>query len=167
LERSQAGEFCISAADFVALAWALASDGDDPMDEKRTAAMEIAPPGLGGFHEILTRKQDELARFLRKRNDIAIEKSADQVDEIQYALERDVAIQNVDRESTTLRDVRASLRRIDEGSFGNCIECEGEISPKRLAAVPWAQRCIRCEDACDRHGRAGAGIPGVPLGNAA
>jgi DnaK suppressor protein len=43
------------------------------------------------------------------------------MDEIQYASERDLAIRNVDRESTLLRDVKAALRRIHNGSFETCI----------------------------------------------
>jgi DnaK suppressor protein len=115
--------------------------------------MKITPAGMREFQEILERKEAELARVLRTRDDTAIEKSADQIDEIQYASERDLAIQNVDRESTLLRDVKAALRRIHDGSFGTCIECEWAISPKRLAAVPWAPRCIQCQDAADRDRR--------------
>ena len=115
--------------------------------------MKIAPTGMGGFQEILERKEAELVQVLRKRDGIAIEKSADQMDEIQYASERDLAIRNVDRESNLLRQVKAALRRIHDGSFGTCIECESAISPKRLAAVPWAPRCLRCQDAADRDGQ--------------
>jgi len=75
------------------------------------------------------------------------------MDEIQYASERDLAIRNVDRESSLLRQVKAALRRIHDGSFGTCLECEWAISPKRLAAVPWASRCIECQEAADRDGR--------------
>lgn len=105
---------------------------------------------MGGVKGILERKEAELVRALRGRDGIAIEKSADQMDEIQCASERDLAIRNVDRESTLLRQVRAALRRIHDSSFGACIECESAISPKRLAAVPWAERCIQCQDAADR-----------------
>jgi DnaK suppressor protein len=112
--------------------------------------MNLAPTEISGFREILVRKQAELARVLRKRDDIAIEKSADQMDEIQYASERDLAIRNVDRDSALLRQVKASLGRIHDGSFGICMECDEAISPKRLAAVPWAPRCIQCQNAADR-----------------
>ena len=108
----------------------------------------------GGFQEVLERKAAELGRLLRKRDDIAIEKSADQMDEIQYASERELAIRNVDRESGLLRDVKAALRRIQDGTFGTCMECESAISPRRLIAVPWAPRCIRCQEATDREGTA-------------
>jgi len=103
--------------------------------------------------EILEAKQAELMGGLRNREGIAIEKSADQMDEIQYATERDLAIRNVDRESTLLRQVKAALRRIHNGTFGTCVDCEETISPKRLIAVPWATRCIKCQEATDREGQ--------------
>jgi DnaK suppressor protein len=114
--------------------------------------MKTSPAERGGFQEILEQKEAELARILRKRDDIAIEKSADQMDEVQYASERDLAIRNVDRESQLLRQVKAALRRIRDDSFGNCSDCDRAISPKRLAAVPWAARCIGCQSAADSSG---------------
>ena len=48
---------------------------------------------------------------------------------------------------------RYTLLRRRNGSFGICIECESEISAKRLAAVPWAPRCIQCQEAADRDGQ--------------
>jgi DnaK suppressor protein len=106
-----------------------------------------------GVEAILQHKEAELVRILRDRGSIAIERSADPMDEIQYASERDLAIGNVDRESTLLRNVKAALRRIHDDTFGTCVECESEISPKRLAAVPWAPRCIQCQEAADRDAR--------------
>jgi DnaK suppressor protein len=112
---------------------------------------------MGEYQAILERIEADLAQFLRKRDGIAIEKSADQMDEIQYASERDLAIRNVDRDSRMLLQVRAALRRIHDGSFGTCIECESAINPKRLSAVPSAPRCIECQDAADKDGQGSAG----------
>jgi RNA polymerase-binding transcription factor len=112
--------------------------------------MKAIPAELAGIQEVLERKLTELVHVLRKRDGITIEKSADQMDEIQYASERDLAIRNVDRESTLLRQVNAALQRIHRGSFGTCLDCEAAISQKRLAAVPWAPRCIQCQEAADR-----------------
>jgi len=50
-----------------------------------------------------------------------------------------------------LRNVRAALRRIDEGSFGVCLHCEEDIGSKRLAAVPWTAFCIQCQEIVDRN----------------
>jgi DnaK suppressor protein len=102
--------------------------------------------------EILEAKQAELTGGLSNREGITIEKSADQMDEIQYATERDLAIRNVDRDSTLLRQVKAALLRIQTGSFGVCVDCEEPISPKRVIAVPWALRCIQCQETADREG---------------
>ena len=120
--------------------------------------MKTALRDTNGFQEILERKQTELVHVLRKRDGIAIEKSADQMDENQYASERDLAIRNVDRESTLLRQVKAALRRVHDDSFGTCIECDLAISRKRLAAVPWASRCIQCQNTADQDGREGSDV---------
>lgn len=128
-------------------------------------ALKITPHEIAGFRKILERSEVELVQLLNKRDGIAIEKSADQMDEIQYASERDLAIRNVDRESRLLRQVRAALRRIHKESFGICIECESAIGPKRLLAVPSAPRCIACQDAADRNGLGNAQSFSEPLVN--
>ena len=129
--------------------------------------MHVAFNEMDGIKEILERKATELARVLRNRDGIAIEKSADQMDEIQYATERELVIRNVDRESHLLRQVKAALRRIHDGSFGTCTECESAISSRRLAALPWAPRCIRCQEAADRDRQEGTESLDESLGNAA
>ena len=106
---------------------------------------------LQQFRAILTARVAELERFTRQRDGITVERSADQLDEIQTASQRALAVYNLDRESNHLRDARASLRRIEEGTFGTCQECDEDIHPKRLAAVPWATFCIRCQEAADHN----------------
>lgn len=105
---------------------------------------------LNKFRNSLETKQAELVQFVRNREGIAIEKSPDALDEVQHAAERELAIRNLDRESNLLRNVRGALRRIKDGSFGICAHCEEEISPKRLAAVPWTAYCIQCQELSDR-----------------
>ncbi len=103
------------------------------------------------FRRILTARVAELERFTRQRDGIVVERSADQLEEIQGASQRAIAVCNLDREFTQLRDARAALRRIEDGSFGTCQECDEDIHPKRLAAVPSATFCIRCQEAVDRN----------------
>jgi RNA polymerase-binding transcription factor DksA len=45
-----------------------------------------------------------------------------------------------------IRRIEATLRRIDDGSYGDCIDCGNAISPQRLAALPTAAKCIACAD---------------------
>jgi len=106
---------------------------------------------LKRFQAILTARVAELERPNRQRDGITIERSADQMEEIQRASERALAVCNLDREFDQLRNARAALRRIQEGSFGTCQRCDEDIHPKRLAAVPWAPFCILCQEALDRN----------------
>jgi DnaK suppressor protein len=104
---------------------------------------------LNRFEAILNAQTIELEQLIRHRDEIRVERSADQLEEIQQASERALAVCNLDRHFSLLRNVRAALRRTQEGSFGICQECDQDIHPKRLAAVPWAPYCMRCQESAD------------------
>ena len=106
---------------------------------------------LNKYRNILEAERGELVKLISKRDGIAIEKSPDAFDEVQYAAQRELAIRNLNRESNLLRNVRAALRRTEEGSFGVCLQCEEDISSKRLAAVPWTAFCIQCQEIVDHN----------------
>ncbi|MDH3614567.1 MAG: TraR/DksA family transcriptional regulator [Gammaproteobacteria bacterium] len=48
------------------------------------------------------------------------------------------------RRKAMLRDIEAALKRIDDGDYGLCRDCEEAINPKRLEFDPTALRCIDC-----------------------
>jgi RNA polymerase-binding transcription factor len=104
---------------------------------------------LNRYRNVLEAKYAEIVQLVRNRDGIAIERSSDALDEVQQATERELAIRNLDRDSNVLRKVRGALRRIAEDDFGVCLHCEEDISAKRLAAVPWAAFCIRCQEIAD------------------
>ena len=106
---------------------------------------------INKYKAVLEAKQAELSAGLRNREDIAIEKTPDAIDEVQLAGERELAIRNLDRESNLLRNVKGALVRIADGSYGVCMHCEEDIKIKRLDAVPWTKYCIKCQEAADRH----------------
>ena len=92
--------------------------------------------------------------LIRNREAATIETSADALGPIQHAVERELALGTLARESACLRAARAALRRIDEGIFGICLDCDEDIDMKRLAALPWAACCIACQERADRNGAA-------------
>jgi DnaK suppressor protein len=64
------------------------------------------------------------------------------------------------RESQELQDIEAALARIGDGSYGNCIDCGGEIGRARLKAYPTAERCLPCQEKNERlRGRAHTAKP--------
>jgi DnaK suppressor protein len=103
---------------------------------------------LANFRDVLRTKQAELTKR-RGLESIAIERSADALEEADYKTARELAIAGLNRDSSVRRSVASALLRIQCGSFGTCVHCEGEISRRRLEALPWTPFCIRCQEAAD------------------
>ena len=99
----------------------------------------------------LTAKHEELSRAAARREGIAIERTADALDETQSAAARELTTRGLELEAKLLRNVRLALARIANGTYGTCLECEEEISQKRLQALPWAALCITCQEHADRN----------------
>jgi DnaK suppressor protein len=45
-----------------------------------------------------------------------------------------------------LQLINEALRRIEDGTYGECAHCGGLRQQKRLEAVPWARHCIPCQE---------------------
>ena len=76
----------------------------------------------------------------------------------------DMATDNFDREfsldlasteQVVLNRIDEALRKIQEGSYGICENCEKAISFKRLKAVPYAKLCIKCKEDEEKNTRRG------------
>lgn len=102
------------------------------------------------YKRLLEAKRDELLRGTSDREEIAIETAAEDFDRLQQQLNREVAIRNLDRQSTLLKSVQAALARIEDESFGICLRCDEQIPEKRLKALPWAAHCVACQENLDR-----------------
>jgi len=85
----------------------------------------------------------------RFSDSIRIQQVADPLDMTQEAAQRDIAVQILDRESALVRRIHSAIGRTNDGSYGLCLDCEEEIAPKRLKAIPWAELCIRCQEKAD------------------
>lgn len=103
-------------------------------------------------------KQRDLERQIDDREEIQVEKLADPIDVSTAQSARDNAGANINRATLMLREVRAALQRVEQGDYGICVDCDEDIPEKRLGVVPWAARCIPCQEAKDAEG-AGEGIP--------
>ena len=57
-----------------------------------------------------------------------------------------------------LEQVKVAQQRLDEGSYGTCIDCGKDIPEARLEAIPEAIRCIEDQERYEAHHRA-AGPP--------
>jgi DnaK suppressor protein len=106
------------------------------------------------FRQRLLAKEQELldliARFENEARGLPsgeVEDFADQATSIEL---KTVALEESALVAETLRQVRDALRRIDEGTFGKCIDCGRPIEPARLEAIPWTPYCLADEQKHDK-----------------
>ncbi|HUP93848.1 MAG TPA: TraR/DksA family transcriptional regulator [Burkholderiales bacterium] len=57
----------------------------------------------------------------------------------------DLSLQEAGRDMEELQEIDAALRRMDDGDYGDCEECGGEIDFRRLEVQPTASRCVPCQ----------------------
>ena len=53
-------------------------------------------------------------------------------------------------EQALLTEVLRALKRIEEGRYGLCVACGNPVPEKRLEAIPWAARDVKCEQALEQ-----------------
>lgn len=63
------------------------------------------------------------------------------------AVERLTQVAAHEQMLSQLAEVERALAKLDEGSYGTCDVCGGEIPPGRLEVHPWAVRCVACAQA--------------------
>ena len=59
--------------------------------------------------------------------------------------ERDFSLERATAEQKILYFIDEALKRIDDGTYGNCLSCGRQIAKRRLAALPYGELCIECQ----------------------
>lgn len=66
------------------------------------------------------------------------------------AFTRQISYELTVSERDIMRRIDDALDRIETGSYGVCLSCNGQIQLGRINAVPWARHCIACQELHDR-----------------
>ena len=102
------------------------------------------------YHKALEAKADELRRSMSAQKVAQLvsrlDVPSDEGDLSQQSHEEWIFLNRNTLDMKLLREVQAALRRIQQSTYGVCAACEEPISPKRLAAVPWAKFCVLCQE---------------------
>jgi DnaK suppressor protein len=61
-------------------------------------------------------------------------------------IQEDIEFALIQMKAETLTKINDALARLEDGAYGYCSDCGGEISDKRLRALPFAVRCKDCEE---------------------
>lgn len=83
-----------------------------------------------------------------KGSDLSIDDSEtpDPVDLAVRNYSKNVQLAVSENESKQLTLIDEALLRIEDEEYGPCQNCEKDINPKRLAAIPWARYCLDCQE---------------------
>jgi len=82
-----------------------------------------------------------------KDNDLSVDdaETPDPVDLAVRNYSKNVMLAVSENESRQLTLIDEALLRIEDDEYGACQNCENQINPKRLAAIPWARYCLDCQ----------------------
>src|SRR5438876_7043261 len=99
------------------------------------------------YKDILERKKEGLIASPPARTPTTEpgSKSGDWIDQSSQESDLHVRLALKQTDSKLLRGIEEAIHRIDQGTYGICMECENEIAPARLEAVPWTRVCIGCK----------------------
>src|SRR5690242_13569232 len=71
----------------------------------------------------------------------------DQGESSEVDIQEDIEFALIQMKAETLNRINEAIRRLEEGTYGNCFECGEDIAEARLRALPFAVRCKDCEAA--------------------
>ncbi len=110
------------------------------------------------FREVLLEKREAVSAALNnlhRENSVSLEDetgelvsgSADQhlADTATETVDREIGTTLEEHDERLLAEIDAALRRIEDGTYGKCVNCGAPIPQERLEAMPWATLCIDCK----------------------
>ena len=112
----------------------------------RNARIEILKRRIAKRHaDLLGETREDVARAREESYGAMAGTLTDTGDQATADLLSDLGQAEISRDMRELEALEAALARIDQGTFGTCIDCGGEIAFKRLAVHPVATRCAECQ----------------------
>jgi DnaK suppressor protein len=75
---------------------------------------------------------------------------ADEGDLANNTINQQISFSIREKEMNKLRRIEAALGRVEEGTYGLCVESGEEIEEKRLETQPWAEFCIEVAEERER-----------------
>jgi DnaK suppressor protein len=105
-------------------------------------------------HMLLARRQDLEAGIRGSLSSVRAQRAGaeqngvlDASEVSDLGVQEDIELELAQMKRETLSRIDAALDRLNEGRYGRCAECGADIPAARLRALPFAVRCLECEDA--------------------
>jgi DnaK suppressor protein len=111
-----------------------------------------------GLRQMLSERrrkmQDEVQARIRDGRADRPNEVRDDLEVSDADIQGDLDLALIQMSAETLTRIDEALVRLDAGEYGSCFECGAEIAERRLRALPFAVRCLACEERREQQGRA-------------
>lgn len=108
------------------------------------------PETIKRFEETLRRQEKQLEQSMisavEQGREVAADSALDAADQAVQSYQKEMLFSQGTSGHEQLALVRVALKRLDQGSYGECIHCGKTIGLKRLEALPWTPNCISCQE---------------------
>ena len=116
--------------------------------------MALTPQKLHEYKKRLVQQKKMLERStlaaVEQGRETMTDDALDPADRAVLSYEKEFLFTRGTHEHGQLSLVKSALQRMEEGTFGECVECGNEIGAKRLEALPWTAHCIVCQEKVER-----------------
>jgi len=105
------------------------------------------------FRRIFEAQKDRIIsndRVLREDFSVCPDDRYDEIDQATTDIEQSMRMRLRNRETLYIKKIEEALRRIEEGTFGECEDCGEDIELRRLEARPTATLCVSCKEEQER-----------------
>lgn len=117
-------------------------------------AARLPKKELEKYRRLLLEKNNALSAELAKTRNAEAEATdeltQDMADKAVSSYTREFLYSLNDTERNTLIQIDQALGRIEDGSYGFCLNCGVPMIEKRLNAVPWAPHCVDCQELAEK-----------------
>ncbi len=116
--------------------------GKESTEDRHAALKEIL---LAKREALIKEIKQQLGQSVTDEQSRRLEAAMDSGDQALVDLDREMGISLQEMRNRERQLIDDALDSLDEGTYGVCAECGGEISEKRLQALPFARLCVACK----------------------
>lgn len=124
------------------------------MPSSAAKAVRMNKKDLEKYRRLLEEKKSalsaEIAKTRRAEEETTEESTQDIADKAVSSYTREFLYSLTDGERNTLLQIDDALGRIEDGTYGFCLNCGTAMTEKRLNAVPWAPYCLDCQELSEK-----------------
>jgi DnaK suppressor protein len=92
----------------------------------------------------------ELAKTRHAEEETTEESTQDIADKAVSSYTREFLYSLNDAERSTVQQIDQALGRIEDGTYGLCLNCGTPMNEKRLSAIHWSRHCVECQELAEK-----------------